>query len=110
MKCFISVCVLVFLLCGCFESDADVLRRAEEIKKFEAQKTELKEVDYKVLEARGVPGRDRVIDSYIRTVEYDGCEYLIYVDHDSSYHRGVGMTHKGNCRYCKERLENEEDH
>lgn len=106
MKCLISACVLVFLLCGCSESDADVLRRAEEIKKFEAQKTELKEVDYKVLKARGVLGRDQVIESYIRTVEYAGCEYLIYVDHNYDYGltRGVGMTHKGNCRYCKERV------
>ena len=104
MKCFISACVLVFLLCGCSESDADVLRKAEEIKKFEAQKTSLKEVDYKVLKSRGIPGRDRVINSYIRTVEYAGCEYLIYVDHNRSSARGVGMTHKGNCRYCKERV------
>lgn len=104
MKCLISACVLVFLLCGCFESDEDVLKRAEEIKKFESQKTELKEVDYKVLEARVVPGQDRVIDSYIRTVEYDGCEYLIYVDYNNDFCRGVGVTHKGNCRYCKERV------
>lgn len=103
MKCLISAFVLVFLLCGCFESDADVLRRAEEIKKFEAQKTALKEVDYKVLKARGSHGRDLVIDSYIRTIEYDRCEYLIYVDRNNAYSRGVGMTHKGNCRYCKER-------
>ena len=104
MKRLISACVSVFLLCGCSESDADVLRRAEEIKKFEAQKTALKEVDYKVLKSRGVFGRDQVVDSYIRTVEYDGCEYLIYVDHDSGYYRGVGVTHKGNCRYCNERV------
>ena len=103
MKCFISACVLVFLLCGCSESDADVIRRAEEIKKFESQKTSLKEVDYKVLKSRGVFGRDQVIDSYIRTVEYDGCEYLIYVDYNEEFSRGVGMIHKGNCRYCKER-------
>lgn len=104
MKCLISACVLVFLLCGCFESDDAVLRKAEEIKKFEAQKTELKEVDYKVLKARGRFGRDLVIDSYIRTIEYDGCEYLIYVDYNSGYFRGVGVTHKGNCRYCRERV------
>lgn len=103
MKCFISACVLVFLLCGCSESDADVLRGAEEIKKFEEQRTKLKEVDYKVLKSRGF-GRGQIIDSYIRTVEYDGCEYLIYVDHNYDYGltRGIGMTHKGNCRYCKE--------
>lgn len=103
MKCLISAFVLVFLLCGCFESDANVLRKAEEIKKFEAQKTALKEVDYKVLKARGSTVRFLVIDSYIRTIEYDGCEYLIYVDRDSFHSRGVGMTHKGNCRYCKKR-------
>ena len=102
MKCLISACVLVFLLCGCSESDADVLRRAEEIKEFEAQKTSLKEVDYKVLKYRGILGRDRVIDSYIRIVEYDGCEYLIYVDYNNEFCRGVGMTHKGPCRYCRE--------
>lgn len=31
-----------------------------------------------------------------RIIEYDGCEYV---------KRGYGLTHKGNCKYCKERNE-----
>lgn len=38
----------------------------------------------------------------LTTVVYDSCEYVVGVHSES----GV-MTHKGNCRFCKERKENE---
>jgi hypothetical protein len=46
-------------------------------------------------------------DTYVRvpkltTITYDSCEYVVGV------HSGSGViTHKGNCRFCKERKENE---
>jgi hypothetical protein len=36
----------------------------------------------------------------VRLVEIDECEYLIL---DESYQQSV-MSHKGNCKYCMERL------
>lgn len=40
-----------------------------------------------------------VIGSYeIRIVEIDGCEYLV-----NPVHRGIGLAHKGNCKFCLER-------
>lgn len=32
----------------------------------------------------------------IRTVEYDGCEYLLMAEGG----QGQCLTHKGNCKYC----------
>ena len=36
------------------------------------------------------------------TVEYDSCEYVVL---EQSQHNGIGMgiTHKGNCKYCNKR-------
>jgi hypothetical protein len=45
------------------------------------------------------------IKNNTRTVVIDGCEYLTYVDSDSIPYKGfgyAGITHKGNCRFCKE--------
>lgn len=37
----------------------------------------------------------------IKTIEYDGCEYLEYCpNRSSSYYY---LTHKGNCKYCTKR-------
>ena len=41
--------------------------------------------------------------SEIRTIEYEGCEYVVYRDYMSGYTR---MIHKGNCKYCEERGRN----
>lgn len=39
----------------------------------------------------------------IRTVTIDGCEYLEYVSQGA--YANYQITHKGNCKYCIERLE-----
>ncbi len=31
----------------------------------------------------------------LKTIEYDGCEYVI-----TEYDRGFSIAHKGNCKYC----------
>ena len=38
----------------------------------------------------------------LTTIVYDTCEYVIGVD---SYR--AGLTHKGNCKFCKQRREEE---
>lgn len=35
---------------------------------------------------------------WLKTIEYDGCEYVI-----TEYDRGYSIAHKGNCKYCEER-------
>lgn len=47
---------------------------------------------------------DLVGDYKIRTIEYQGCEYVII---DSYYHMRTVITHKGNCKFCKERRQKE---
>ncbi|HIJ11254.1 TPA: hypothetical protein HA278_04310 [Candidatus Woesearchaeota archaeon] len=40
-----------------------------------------------------------------KTVVIDGCEYLMYVDTDQGGYSGWGyaaLTHKGNCKFCKD--------
>lgn len=41
---------------------------------------------------------DRIGD--LKVVTYDSCEYLMY----STYYGYYEVTHKGNCKYCEERL------
>ena len=43
-------------------------------------------------------------DYKIKTIEYQGCEYVVM---DSHYQRRSVITHKGNCRFCKERRQEE---
>ena len=43
---------------------------------------------------------DLVGDYEIKTVAYQGCEYVVIESH---YQIHAVITHKGNCKYCKER-------
>lgn len=46
-----------------------------------------------------VPSQEMYV--VIKTIEYDGCEYLEYSpNRGSSYYY---LTHKGNCKYCAKR-------
>lgn len=38
-------------------------------------------------------------DHYVRVAEIDGCEYIIFEEGTNSQM----MSHKGNCKFCKER-------
>lgn len=40
-------------------------------------------------------------DVVIKTIEYDGCEYLEYSPNRGSSYRC--LTHKGNCKHCAKR-------
>lgn len=42
---------------------------------------------------------DLVGDYEIKTIVYQGCEYVVM---DSHYQLRAVITHKGNCRFCKE--------
>lgn len=43
-------------------------------------------------------------DYEIKTIEYQGCEYVVM---DSYYNKRSVITHKGNCCFCKERRQKE---
>lgn len=43
---------------------------------------------------------DKVYVPKLFTIIYDSCEYVIGVD---------GLAHKGNCKYCKQRREEEKN-
>lgn len=46
-----------------------------------------------------------LVDGYeIKTIVYQGCEYVVMSNH---YQLRSVITHKGNCKYCKERREKE---
>lgn len=47
---------------------------------------------------------DLVGDYKIKTIVYQGCEYVVM---DSHYKMHSIVTHKGNCRFCKERRKQE---
>lgn len=39
----------------------------------------------------------------ITVIEYDGCEYISTVK-PGLYGSSVGLAHKGNCKYCAQRI------
>lgn len=45
-----------------------------------------------------------VSDYKIKTIEYQGCEYVVM---DSRYQRRSIITHKGNCQFCAQRRKQE---
>lgn len=47
-----------------------------------------------------------VCDYRMKTMVYQGCEYVVI---ESYYQKRVAITHKGNCRFCKERMQKELD-
>lgn len=47
---------------------------------------------------------DLVGDYKIKIIVYQGCEYVVM---DSHYQTRSVVTHKGNCRFCKERRQKE---
>lgn len=47
---------------------------------------------------------DLVGDYEIKTIVYQGCEYVVM---DSHYKIHAVITHKGNCRFCHERRQRE---
>jgi thioredoxin-related protein len=47
---------------------------------------------------------DKVYVPKLSTIIYDSCEYVIGVDN----YRGL-LAHKGNCKYCKQRREEEKN-
>lgn len=42
----------------------------------------------------------------LSVIEYDGCEYVI-VTRPGMYGSAIGLAHKGNCKYCAQRLKAE---
>ena len=47
---------------------------------------------------------DLVGDYSIKTIVYQGCEYVVIESH---YYQRVAIIHKGNCKFCKERKQKE---
>lgn len=45
-----------------------------------------------------------VCDYRLQTIVYQGCEYVVM---ESYFQQRAVITHKGNCKYCKERREKE---
>lgn len=45
-----------------------------------------------------------VSDYRLSTIEYQGCEYVVMQSH---WKQHGTMSHKGNCRFCKERRQKE---
>lgn len=40
----------------------------------------------------------------ITIFEFEGCEYIMYKKHIDTKWGVLGLTHKGNCKYCAERI------
>lgn len=48
--------------------------------------------------------KENVFTNYgIRTIEFEGCEYILYRDFSGN---GIQLIHKQNCKFCTERNPN----
>ena len=47
---------------------------------------------------------DLVADYQVKTIVYQGCEYVVMESH---FYKRLVISHKGNCRFCKERRQKE---
>ena len=43
-------------------------------------------------------------DYQVKTIVYQGCEYVVM---ESNFYKRSVISHKGNCRFCKERRQKE---
>lgn len=68
--------------------------------------SEKRAVDIQQEEKQDIERRQEIVKSRMETIVFDSCEYIGYVSGftDTSF-----LTHKGNCKFCKERNKKNND-
>jgi hypothetical protein len=86
-KLIICMCLITFL-CSCKDNEAEILKKAERIKN---KKT--------IILNSGFQNKEE-----ITMFEFDGCEYIMYQKNVDTKWGVLGLTHKGNCKYCSKNI------
>ena len=93
------MCLTTFL-CSCKEDEDEIIKKAEQIKYARSLKENnpiKKKKTITILNDRKFHTEEIII------FEFDGCEYLMYKKHTDTRWGVLGLTHKGNCKYCNKK-------
>jgi hypothetical protein len=95
------MCLTTFL-CSCKDDEDEIIKKAERIK-YERTIKENNSIKNKktiILNDGGFePGE-------ITIFEFEGCEYIMYKKYRGTRYGVLGLTHKGNCKYCSKSIKN----
>jgi hypothetical protein len=99
IRFIIGVCLMMFI-CGCKESESEILAKAERIKYSKMLKDNplIKNKNTIVLSYYRY---DDVPREQITTFEFEEHEYFMYEKDMNTRWAVLGIAHKGNCKNCK---------
>lgn len=100
----IGACLMMFI-CGCGDSESEILQKAEHIKNIKMLK-----------ENPIIKNKNTIILSYskydntpieqLTTFEFEEHEYFMYEKNMNTRWGVLGIAHKGNCKYCNKETKN----
>jgi hypothetical protein len=95
------MCLTTFL-CGCKDNEDEIIKKAEQIKNARSIKENYSIKNKKTIILNdGFQNKEEI---YI--FEFDGCEYIMYQKNVGTRWGVLGLTHKGNCKYCRKNIKN----
>jgi hypothetical protein len=98
------MCLTTFL-CSCKDNEDEIIKKAEQIKhaRFIKENNPIKISKTITLKD---DGSHTFHTEEITIFEFDGCEYIMYKKHIDTRWGVLGLTHKGNCKYCSKSIKN----
>lgn len=101
LKLITCMCLTAFL-CSCKDNEDEILKQAERIK----YKRSIKE-NNPIKNTKTITLNDGDFHTEKITIfEFDGCEYIMYKNYIGTNCGVLGLTHKGNCKYCNKNIKN----
>jgi len=104
-KIFVTIIIGIALfniisVSSCTDSDEIVIKKTEYDKLVGTPKPEYPKL---------LPTPNYTLENYslreLQVITIDGCEYIL--GSTGSYHGGIALAHKGNCKFCEQRRLNE---
>ena len=93
------MCLITFL-CSCKDNDDEIIKKAERIKNARSIKE-----NYSIKNKKTIILNDGFQNKEeISIFEFDGCEYIMYQKNVDTRWGVLGLTHKGNCKYCNKNI------
>ena len=95
------MCSTMFL-CGCKDDENEILKKAERIKYARSIKE-----NHPMKNKQTITLKDGDFHTEEITIfEFEGCEYIMYQKYIDTRWGVLGLTHKGNCKYCIKNIKN----
>ena len=101
LKLIACVCLTTFL-CSCKDNEDEILKQAERIKYERSIKENNPIKNKKIITLNDGDFHTEEITIF----EFDGCEYIMYKKYMDTRWGVLGLTHKGNCKYCSKNIKN----